>query len=265
MFDVFGSVLDSIGNIFGGNSDRKLQSNAMKKRIRYTVRDAQEAGVHPLYALGAPAMSPAPTHVATDFAGAGQAITRARMASQDAEARRAELARTAVSDRMSQERHTAELRILDLEAQMMASQIARLNSAQLGPPTPQFRSPVEPGPRVQPRASDPIIGAASNPARQPGQITDYQFFRDPHGNLGIVPSEEMKQRIEDNLPAEIGWWLRNNLAGVWNPPPSPNTRDYPLPEGFDYWRYNRALARFEPARRRGGYRPPYRRRDRELR
>lgn len=46
--------LGAIGSAFGGGSDQKIDYRGAKKGIRWRVRDAKAAGIHPLYALGAP-------------------------------------------------------------------------------------------------------------------------------------------------------------------------------------------------------------------
>lgn len=241
-------------DLFKSQNEWKKQKKMAQNQIQWRVADAKKAGIHPLYALGA-----APMHysssVGTDstrFQEFGQDLTRSRLAAQDAQQRKAELARQAVNDALVQERTRVEIDGQRLENKLLQSQIARLNSAQIGPAAPvnpAFRAEPEAGPRVQPRPSEPIVGASGNPARQPGVITDYQFFSYPDGSLGVVPSEEMKQRIEDNLPQEVGWWFRNNVLTAFNPPPRPNTRDYPLPPGYDVWEWDRVFQRYRPARR----------------
>ena len=64
------------------NRDRKMQKDFAKKGIRWRVKDAQAAGLHPLAALGASIASPSPTSTGgqkSDYgiAAAGQEIGRA--------------------------------------------------------------------------------------------------------------------------------------------------------------------------------------------
>jgi hypothetical protein len=64
----------TLGSLFGGDDadesqkywarrNETLQRDAMTKSIQYRVADAQAAGIHPLYALGAQTMSPSPVGV----------------------------------------------------------------------------------------------------------------------------------------------------------------------------------------------------------
>lgn len=58
----------------GGDVDYKEQRRMMKKRIQWSVKDAQAAGIHPLYALGG---GYAPSPVPSTGSGLGEGITRA--------------------------------------------------------------------------------------------------------------------------------------------------------------------------------------------
>lgn len=53
----------AVGGLLGAQSakkDRKLQEDAMQHGIQWKVEDAKRAGIHPIYALGAPTFSPSP-------------------------------------------------------------------------------------------------------------------------------------------------------------------------------------------------------------
>lgn len=54
-------VGSAVGNLFGGGGDkyRPVFNRPLKNRIRWSVRDAKRAGIHPLYAIGAPAVGAA--------------------------------------------------------------------------------------------------------------------------------------------------------------------------------------------------------------
>lgn len=54
------SALGSLaGGLIGGQDGSNMDKYGMTHSIRFRVRDAKAAGIHPLYALGAPTMSPA--------------------------------------------------------------------------------------------------------------------------------------------------------------------------------------------------------------
>jgi len=65
-----GSLVGAGLNFFGSQQDRELQKDAMTHSIRWKVNDAKAAGIHPLYALGAPTFNPAPVGVG----GAGDSL-----------------------------------------------------------------------------------------------------------------------------------------------------------------------------------------------
>lgn len=247
-------------SILGGISDNKNWSRQKKmaqNQIQWRVADAKAAGVHPLYALGAPTMSFSPSGYdggASSMSALGQDISRAKMAAMDRREREAAatMALAESRERLALERMRTEAEVNESAArtQMLQSQVARNNSAQLGPPMPASAGSLRPDRTlptdlVQPRVSDPIQGAATDPARQPGVLTDYQFARRANGNLFIVPSEEIKERIEDNLPGELGWMYRNNFLPMIGQPP-------PAPPGY---RFNWMIQEYEPIRNRRRSRP----------
>lgn len=75
---MLGDIIDFGANLIGGHQNRKTQRkiNAQqldfsKNYVQYRVKDAQAAGIHPLAALGAPAVSPSLS--APDFSSYGDA------------------------------------------------------------------------------------------------------------------------------------------------------------------------------------------------
>lgn len=63
-----------LGSILGGRSTdkaNKMQMALAKHGITYRVRDAQDAGIHPLYAIGAPSISS--SFQASDYSGVARA------------------------------------------------------------------------------------------------------------------------------------------------------------------------------------------------
>src|SRR5262245_6914522 len=95
------------GGIMGSENTRKLTHEQMDMQrefaqhgIQWKVEDAKRAGIHPLYALGASTSSPSPVHVQGGDYGisaAGQDVSRAIMASQDADDRKATVAAAAAA------------------------------------------------------------------------------------------------------------------------------------------------------------------------
>jgi len=127
------SILGAAGGILGAitgasdrKKDRKLQKDAMQHGISWRVRDAQEAGIHPLYALGAPTFNPSPVGAGgNDFASIGQDIGRAAMAYSSKPDKAAAAMQALALERGS------------LENELLRSQIRKLNQPGTPPGLPQ--------------------------------------------------------------------------------------------------------------------------------
>lgn len=112
-----------IGGIASDKSNKKLQMKFAKNAIQWKTQDALKAGIHPLYALGAPTMSPSVSLGQTGAAlsDMGQDIGRAIEAggtSEDRVLRKLQLERAG------------------LENELLKSQISQTNRSQLGPGSP---------------------------------------------------------------------------------------------------------------------------------
>lgn len=260
----YGALAGAFEGILGGNKEKEAhrrQREFAQNSIQWRVADAEKAGVHPLFALGAPPISYSPAYVGDsgpNVSQMGQDISRALMAQMDEQERSA-------AARMALQRHELDMERGRTEIELLRSQIARANSSQLGPGVPVAGATLpEGGPRAAYRQSQPIIGGVNQPQRQAGQITDMQYVRSSPTRLDIVPSEEMTDRMEDLLPAQFGWWMRNNIMpairGRHSAPP--DERDFPPPAGMR-WQWDGTGYRAVP-RGQTPYRRPLRRRDREL-
>ena len=127
-----------LGGLFGSKSSKKaakknaeLQRQFAQNAIQWKVADAEKAGVHPLYALGAPTMSASPSYVGDNSLGAGLAN-----ASQDISRAVKANSPQSVRDRNYEEKvKAASVTKMDLENELLKSQIAK-ERAQLPPPVP---------------------------------------------------------------------------------------------------------------------------------
>lgn len=205
------------GAFMGGDEDAfrrnaELQKEFAQQGIRWRVEDAKAAGIHPLFALGAslPAASPitsfADDNLFSSLGSAGQDLSRAidatRTASERDQARLAALT----------------LRRAELENDLLTAQIAKLQGTQVGPPMPSslqdYSLPAgaaAPVGRVDVRPLQVSPGELGAPWQDPGFIPDYAYVRTPGGGVAIVPSKDVKERIEDQPLPELLWFLRNGL------------------------------------------------------
>lgn len=130
---MLGSIISTVGNLLGGLLGRQSQSEAnaqnialqkqfAQQGIRWRVEDAKAAGIHPLYALGANTHSFAPTVVGDTslpnaLAQSGQDIARAVDAKRTA------------GEKFNVMYEALQLKRMELENTLLASQIAKINQA----------------------------------------------------------------------------------------------------------------------------------------
>jgi len=90
-----------------------------------------------------------------------------------------------------------------LQNELLRSQIKavnmKVNQSQLPPP------------RVEQVSQQVIPGQADAPSVDPGFVTDTGHARTKTG-YAPVPSEQVKERIEDNIPATVMHFIRNNVS-----------------------------------------------------
>lgn len=175
---MLGSILGAVGGIasaFLGKSQAdknvKLQKEFAQKGIQWKVDDANKAGIHPLYALGANTTSFSPVSVGgpdLSFLGdMGQDIDRSRMATSSAPIRGASRALEALT-----------LERASLENDLLRSQIRRSNAPSVGPALPGMI----PEEVVNPQRTSGVnvgVPVVSNP-----HFSDAQSYEDRYGELG---------------------------------------------------------------------------------
>jgi len=246
---MLGNVISAVGNVVGGiigsndkAKDRKLQKQFAQEGIRWKVADAKAAGIHPLAALGAQTTSYAPVSVggpslASGLASAGQDISRAVDATRTGGER---------LDAYSKTIQDLNVQRMGLENELLASQIAKVRQAGGNPPMPT------PGDRrfLEGQGDSPLVKVSpfsrtaadpANPAIEAGASPETGYGRSITG-WAPVPSKDIKERIEDNLPAELSWMIRNQIAPTfgqrYNPPS--------VQKGGDqYWFYNPFTQEYE--------------------
>ena len=211
------------------NQNAALQKEFAKSGIQWKVADARKAGINPIYALGAPTVSPAGVALGSDVSGvahAGQDLSRAIHATRSASAR------TGAYERSVQE---LTLQKMGLENQLLGSQIAKINSS-VGPPMPTDASLVEGqgdsgALNVQPMRRQTV--RPGRPHIEAGAVAEVGHGRSISG-WPVVYSEDVKQRLEEDPIGMIGWNIRNRLMPTFGHQMSP---PHKAPSNA-HWRWN---------------------------
>lgn len=236
---MLGEIIGGLGSLFGGLFGQSSQEKQMKAQIdaqrefaqsgiQWKVADANKAGIHPLYALGAQTTAFSPIGVggsplAEGISQAGQSFGRA----MESKAGMGDRAYVAQMQKLQLQRG-------ELENQLLASNIARVNSpTQMPPPLPAVAGPTAPdrwlvpgqlqsmAPSSPERFGGPLVAdqalqrTASDPVNkhsEPGAITDLGWAKTARGGYAPIPSMDVKNRIEDTFVPEMAWSLRNILG-----------------------------------------------------
>lgn len=213
-----------------------LQQLFASNQLQWRAQDARNAGIHPLFAMGAQPMSAAglggsisppglPTASGHEaWQQMGQDVGRAVLAHADHEERKAATALATQQLALTQERQAAEIDLTRAQTAVAISQARRLNG-QVGPPfpTPGGTSPgggrsgdVVVG-RLGKFESDPVKVATTNPndvgtMAGPGQpVTQYGW---QNGVLMPFPNNQLIQDQEVTNPLMIRY-LYNEYMPAW--------------------------------------------------
>lgn len=222
------SGLGAIAGAFGGSGgpSRKREQdsytlqaqahNANYKQMMATTVDAYKSlGFHPLLAAGAQPYQPGGAVVGDSgpsfgdrLSAVGQSVSRLGNIQQDGETR-------ALSQTMQK---------LQLENMQAQNDLLRAQTTRIAAPTtpPQGGVYSMPGQTssgaVVTLPSEIDTSDPSDVSRQAGDINVFRL--DTNG--GIVPSERMKQGIEDDIIGQVLWHLKNRF----NRPPLPDGREW---------------------------------------
>lgn len=268
----FSSIIGSVaGPLVGGLlglGSQKIASNATQQAnednaalqrefaqngIQWRVEDAKKAGLHPAFAIGANVAPASPSYVgdtsmASTVANFGQDISRAIDSTRTAR------------DRIDSRVTALALEKGQLENDLLRSQIARLNSDQVGPPMPSSMSSnviagqgdsMRTAPGVMMMPSKIVNPERNRPSKEAGVLTDYTYVRTANGGLSPVASKDVKERIEDAFFPEMAHAWRNNITPnlPWNwgshPTMPPKSA---LPKNADFWYWSIADQSWMPAR-----------------
>lgn len=249
-YGTFGKVADAglswLAGDSAANKNAELQKQFAKHGIRWRVEDAQKAGIHPLYALGAQTHSFAPVHAGGDIGSSlstmGQDISGAVDATR--------------TDPEKIDAYTQSLRALQLEKgglenELLKSQIAQMRArGSVGMATGdnpylisgQANSGLVNTVPMKREAVDP-----AKPSHEAGAISDIGYTRTASGGWAPLRSKGAMDRMDDDTLASIAWSIRNRLLpslgddSAFSPPfKAPPTHD---------WRFNILRQQYELVRK----------------
>lgn len=261
---VTGSLIMAGSNLLGGfmgesgANDRSEASLAFAREqmqqqkefaqqgIRWRVDDAKAAGIHPLYAMGANVTPYSSVNWSPESPSYGMPQAMSDMGQNIG---RAVQAKQTGGERLDANIQALQLRNMQLNNDLLESQIFRNYGNSLPPPMPGYTveplAPPEamsaalanlPGTKTQPvelNASTPGI-----PSKQAGAVNDWTFTRTADGGLTLTPSKDVKELTEDNLIQEVLWSIRNQIVPHFSPEArgnrQPSLKEFPLPKGY-YW------------------------------
>ncbi len=235
--------------------DRDLQKEFAQKGIRWRVEDAQAAGIHPLYSLGASIPGYNPSAIRLDSSSSwGKGL---HQAGQDI-SRSIDSTRTR-SERLSSRSHALSLERGELENQLLRVQIAKLNASQTGPPLPSAvpgATSALPGSGDIPSVSPYEVKRVQIPAVQrskrhqsAGAFPETRWARTRTG-FSPVPDREAYEDADIGNPSAWPWYWRNQILpslGVSGDPPPDNW----LPMGASGWEWFPSRGEWQPRYKKG--------------
>lgn len=226
------------------NANLQLQRDFATSGIRMRVEDAKQAGIHPLYALGAPTMSPAvsvmpETGIGDAMAQLGQNISRASKAGMDAD----ELNTTYLKERV----YGAHLDNMMKEISISKQFEGPGQVKPIGGPTGIAGSIIEgqgdSAVQVKPFQREP--SSLDNPGRTIGTFPMIQYGMGSDGGLSIMPSKDAKERMEDQFGPEMMFMWKEMILPALGPSHKPSQTEFPLPLGYD-WKWNKWKQAYYP-------------------
>lgn len=200
-----------------------MQTVFAKNGIRWRVADAEAAGIHPLYALGASTSNFAPSSVGdplgAGIAAAGQDVSRAIMAGQSAEERSSTFAQTMMANQLERG---------SLQNDLLRLQIRKLDQS-LNPPGATASPLNSSGDLVIPRADDPEerprLTLGNGEIQTDPRVSNAQNFEDRYGELigdllgmyvGYKDYQLNTGGLTNHLRSLIGQFVERERANFYN-------------------------------------------------
>jgi len=231
---IAGSLISRSGSRETAQSNEQMQRDFAQQGIRWKVADAKEAGIHPLYALGAQTMPFSPIQIGGSDYGipdASQYIGRAINAT------RTEPERT--NDRLE----NLAIERGELENELLRSQIARLNQnpnppmpAVAGTPGlttaipgqqgfPSVKSSDLPSGVVEVKPAEVMTTTPGHPSIEAGANPENKWIKTERGWKAMPSKSQGLDDMDITNLEYLQWALRNRILpnfpgwGQHNPPP----------------------------------------------
>lgn len=197
------------------------QKEFAQSGIQWKVADAEKAGIHPLYALGAQTHSFTPWSVGADYSGiaqAGQNLGRAIQSTQSENGRATALSTTAQNLQLEGMQLDN-----DLKRTQILSAMATVKQPGTGPglPSPNVMPDLMglPGQGNTPQIDGPKLEiekkiAPANPGQphaEAGASPEVAFYRTPTGYTPMIP-EALSESMESDPLGYLQWMWRNRLS-----------------------------------------------------
>lgn len=257
------NVIGDIGGLIlgqkEGNRNRQQQDQANQQNydlqkefaqngIRWKIADGIAAGIHPLAVLGAQGYSASPSYISHDRDDTSSTFVR----NMGQNISRAMAATSTMEEKMFKR---AQLESMSIDNELKKTQLKKALMDLASPPLP---SGSDNGAGVM----DNIWGKADkNQTSVELPTVPNMAFSDTGSGLRPVMSRALSQADQNNMSNNLFWQTRN----VWTPfitgtgpGEPPNQKTYPLPKGYDYYKWNRWEHEWQPARyqdsRRGFFR-----------
>lgn len=233
MFNPIQSVVKPVAQGLGYWKDdsnairnEQMQREFAQNGIRWRVDDAKKAGIHPLAALGTSTTPFQPAYsdnVPDSLRNMGQDIGRSITST--------------LTGKERIDRRIAQISITrgELENELLRSQIQK--EKQTGPSLPSIGGgdpTINTNDRVQVNPAQQVVTEAGSNAKEAGAHPTYTFSMFEDGFIGVAPTQNQKQLMEDDLHLESVW--KFNIAKSAVKP----QKKYWHPKAIDYqWNYAR--------------------------
>ncbi|WNK14909.1 MAG: DNA pilot protein [Microvirus sp.] len=214
------AIAKGLGSAVGYQTTGGDNSDYAKNRLVKTVRDAQAAGIHPLYAIGSGGFTPSPQMVGgNDFSGVLDGVRQAASLAHGFSSEQAAKASAGLETRVAESvirRNDAAAGLDNTQAALAASNDA-MNLAEL-----QQRTRDKIGVMLDDKLSD-NSGTVWGPKSYPQAMIEVQF---PNGKRMFIPNQNVMETGE-LLGAGVGAagavtslmdWIRKTVPQMSTPP-----------------------------------------------